>query len=504
MDSYPFNKIEPKWQKFWDDNKTFQTLENDNFPPEKRCYVLDMFPYPSGSGLHVGHPEGYTATDIYSRYLRMNGYNVLHPMGFDSFGLPAENYAINTGQHPRKTTEENIIQFIHQIRSLGFSYDWDRMVETHTPEYYRWTQWIFLQLYKKGLAYESRLPINWCSGCKTGLANEEVKDGLCERCGNVVQRRNVRQWVLRITDYAEELLAGLQDLDWPESIKSMQRNWIGRSEGTDIYFQLAGEAAEHGKIKVYSTRPDTLFGATYLVLAPEHTLVRKIYTPSQKAHVEEYITSASHKSDLERTDIAKSKSGVFTGACAVNPVTQKEVPVWISDYILISYGTGAIMAVPAHDQRDWEFAKIFNLPIVEVLEGGNIQEEAFTGDGPHINSDFLNGLNKTDAIETINTHLESCSKGKKTINFKLRDWIFSRQRYWGEPIPLVHCPACGTIPLKEKDLPLLLPEVESYKPTGEAESPLANVGNWVNTPCPKCSRMSRRETNTMPQWAGSC
>ena len=519
MSSYPFRDIEPKWQKYWEEHKTFRAAENPAFPKEKRRYVLDMFPYPSGAGLHVGHPEGYTATDIYCRYLRMNGYNVLHPMGFDSFGLPAENYAIETGRPPRQITEVNILQFTRQIKSLGFSYDWDRAIETHTPDYYRWTQWIFLQLYKKGLAYEAELPINWCPSCRTGLANEEVKDGKCERCGQIVERRSIRQWVLRITAYAEELLEGLESLDWPESIKAMQRNWIGRSEGANVSFALAdapGPAvpgtpdtpgtpgSNEDTIEVYTTRPDTLFGATYMVLAPEHPLVPRITTDACRSAVDAYIARAGRKSDLERTDLAKEKTGVFTGAHAVNPVNGRHLPVWISDYILISYGTGAVMAVPGHDQRDWEFAREFNLPIVEVLQGGDITQEAFTGDGPHINSDYLNGLGRDEAAAAVIEKLEAQGTGFRTVNYKLRDWIFSRQRYWGEPIPLVHCPACGTVPVPEEQLPLTLPEVKSYEPTGTGESPLAAIEDWVTCECPDCGAPARRETNTMPQWAGSC
>ena len=511
MSSYPFRDIEPKWQKYWEDRKTFRAAENPAFPKEKRRYVLDMFPYPSGAGLHVGHPEGYTATDIYCRYLRMNGYNVLHPMGFDSFGLPAENYAIQTGRPPRQITEVNILQFTRQIKSLGFSCDWDRTIETHTPDYYRWTQWIFLQLYKKGLAYESELPINWCPACKTGLANEEVKDGKCERCGRIVERRSIRQWVLRITAYAEELLEGLESLDWPESIKAMQRNWIGRSEGANVSFALAPGSAAPGslssnedKIEVYTTRPDTLFGATYMVLAPEHPLVPRITTDARRSAVDAYIAKAGRKSDLERTDLAKEKTGVFTGAHAVNPVNGRHLPVWISDYILISYGTGAVMAVPGHDQRDWEFAREFNLPIVEVLQGGDITKEAFTGDGPHINSDYLDGLGRDEAAAAVIEKLEAQGTGFRTVNYKLRDWIFSRQRYWGEPIPLVHCSSCGTVPVPEEQLPLTLPEVKSYEPTGTGESPLAAIEDWVTCECPDCGAPARRETNTMPQWAGSC
>lgn len=501
MSKYDFSSIEKKWQKFWDDNQTFLVKEDESFAKEKRRYVLDMFPYPSGAGLHVGHPEGYTATDIYCRFLRMNGYNVLHPMGFDSFGLPAENYAIKTGTHPKITTETNIDHFREQIKSLGFCYDWSREVSTHDENYYRWTQWLFLKLFEKGLAYESDMPINWCPDCKTGLANEEVKEGFCERCGSQVTRKNLRQWVLKITAYAEALLEGLEDLDWPESVKTMQRNWIGRSQGANVKFALAkGE----GVLEVYTTRPDTLFGATYMVIAPEHPLVDSLTTATQKAAVEAYRSQAALKSDLERTDLAKDKTGVFTGSYAINPVNGQEIPIWISDYILISYGTGAIMAVPAHDQRDWEFAKKFQLPMIAVLEGGDIEKEAYVQDGVHINSEFLNGLGKADAIDKIIEFLESKGVGKRTVNYKLRDWIFSRQRYWGEPIPLIHCPCCGTVAVPEEDLPLTLPQVNKYEPTGTGESPLAAIDEWVNTTCPKCGKPAKRETNTMPQWAGSC
>ncbi|HAK44421.1 MAG TPA: leucine--tRNA ligase [Spirochaeta sp.] len=501
MSKYPFTEIEPKWQKYWEDNNSFRVEEDPSFPPEKRMYVLDMFPYPSGAGLHVGHPEGYTATDIYCRYLRMNGYNVLHPMGFDSFGLPAENYAIKTGTHPKATTEKNIEHFTKQIKSLGFSYDWSREIKTHTPEYYRWTQWIFLQLYKKGLAYESSAPINWCPSCLTGLANEEVNDGTCDRCGAQVEKKNIRQWILKITEYADKLLEGLDELDWPESIKAMQRNWIGRSTGADVKFKI-----EHldKELTVYTTRPDTLFGATYMVLSPEHPLVDALTTDEHKSAVEDYLRAASLKSDLERTDLAKEKTGVFSGSYAINPVNEQKIPIWIADYVLISYGTGAIMAVPGHDERDWEFAKVFNLPIIEVLQGGNIDEAAFTGDGLHVNSGPLDGLGKQEAIDKITAWLEGQELGEAAVNYKLRDWIFSRQRYWGEPIPLVHCPDCGIVPVPEDQLPLTLPEVESYEPSGTGESPLARIEEWVNTSCPVCGKAAKRETNTMPQWAGSC
>jgi len=501
MSKYPFSQIEKKWQDYWDEQKTFKVSEDPSVPEDKRLYVLDMFPYPSSQGLHVGHPEGYTASDIYSRFMRMRGYKVLHPMGFDSFGLPAENYAIKTGTHPRISTEKNIELFIKQIKTLGFSYDWDRQVSTHSPDYYKWTQWIFLKIFEQGLAYEDEAPINWCPSCKTGLANEEVKDGKCERCGAEVSRKSIRQWILKITEYADRLLEDLELLDWSESIKTMQRNWIGRSEGADVKFKLAEYDEE---FEVFTTRPDTLFGATYMVLAPEHPLVEKITTPDQQKAVRAYLDAAKKKSDLERTDLAKEKTGVFTGAYAINPVNDEKIPIWVADYVLISYGSGAIMAVPAHDQRDWEFAKEFDLPIIEVLKGGNVDEEAFVGDGPHVNSSYLDGLNKEESIEQINNWLEERGLGKRAINYKLRDWIFSRQRYWGEPIPIVHCEKCGTVTVPESELPLRLPEVESYKPTGTGESPLAAIDEWVNTTCPACGGPAKRETNTMPQWAGSC
>lgn len=507
MSKYPFESIEPKWQKYWDDNKTFKTVEDANVPKEKRRYVLDMFPYPSAQGLHVGHPEGYTATDIYCRYLRMNGFNVLHPMGYDAFGLPAENYAIKTGTHPKVTTFANIEHFTKQIKALGFSYDWDREIKTCTPDYYKWTQWIFLQLYKKGLAYESNTPINWCPSCQTGLANEEVKEGKCDRCGSQVTHKTIRQWVLKITAYADRLLEDLDQLDWPESVKLMQRNWIGRSTGAEVNFTIAdkdGKATDQ-KLTVYTTRCDTLFGATYMVVSPEHPLVEKLTTPEQKEAVEAYVDAAAKKSDLERTDLAKDKTGVFSGSYAINPVNGKLIPIWIADYVLISYGTGAIMAVPAHDDRDWEFAKKFNLPIIEVLKSEvDVQEQAWTEDGIHVNSEFLDGLNKKDAIEKMLAWLAENNCGKAAVNYKLRDWIFSRQRYWGEPIPLIHCPDCGTVEVPEDQLPLELPEVKSYQPTGTGESPLAGIDSWVNCKCPKCGKDARRETNTMPQWAGSC
>ena len=506
MSSYPFSETEPKWQKYWAENKTFAVTEDPSFPKEKRAYVLDMFPYPSGAGLHVGHPEGYTATDIYCRYLRMNGFNVLHPMGFDSFGLPAENYAIQTGTHPAITTEKNINTFRRQIKSLGFCYDWDREISTCDPKYYHWTQWIFEKLYEKGLAYESQAPINWCPHCKTGLANEEVKEGKCDRCGAQVEKKNIRQWVLKITAYAQRLLDDLDLVDWPESVKLMQRNWIGKSEGASVLFQVKGlENDPDGKLEVFTTRCDTLFGATYMVISPEHPLVGKLTTKDNEKAVKDYISQAAKKSDLDRTDLAKEKTGVFSGSYAINPVNGKEIPIWIADYVLISYGTGAIMAVPAHDTRDWDFAKKFNLPIIEVLKSEvDVQKQAWTEDGVHVNSGFLDGLNKADAIEKMIAFLEERKIGHKMVNFKLRDWIFSRQRYWGEPIPLIHCPHCGTVLVPEKDLPLTLPEVKSYQPSGTGESPLANIDSWVNCKCPKCGSDAKRETNTMPQWGGSC
>ena len=507
MSKYPFQNIEPKWQKYWEDNNIFKVYEDEKFAKDKRRYVLDMFPYPSAAGLHVGHPEGYTATDIYCRYLRMNGYNVLHPMGFDAFGLPAENYAIKTGTHPKVTTNANIEKFTQQIKSLGFSYDWDRCVSTCEPDYYKWTQWIFLQLYKKGLAYEAETPINWCPSCLTGLANEEVKEGKCERCGAIVTHKTIRQWILKITEYADRLDNDLEGLDWPESVKAMQHNWIGKSTGAEVTFTVADKDGKptSNQLTVYTTRCDTLFGATYMVVSPEHKIIPEITTPEQADAVKKYQEEAAKKSDLERTDLAKDKTGVFSGSYAINPVNGKLIPIWIADYVLISYGTGAIMAVPAHDDRDWDFAKKFNLPIIEVLKSEvDVQQQAWTEDGIHVNSEFLDGLNKQDAINKMLEWLTEKGVGKKAINYKLRDWIYSRQRYWGEPIPLVHCPTCGTVPVPEEELPLTLPEVKTYQPTGTGESPLAAIDEWVNCKCPKCGGAAKRETNTMPQWGGSC
>ena len=495
---YDPSKIEPKWQEYWVKNKTFKAEVDKK---REKYYVLDMFPYPSGTGLHVGHPEGYTATDIICRYKRMKGLNILHPMGWDAFGLPAENYAIKTGRHPRDVTEENINIFKKQIQSIGFSYDWDREVDTTDPEYYKWTQWIFLQIYKKGLAYESELPINWCPGCKTGLANEEVVDGKCERCGEETTKKMLRQWVLKITEYADRLLEDLKEVDWPEPIKIMQENWIGRSYGANIEFKIQNSKF---KINTYTTRPDTLFGATYMVLSPEHPLVYKLVTGEYKEKIEKYKEFAMKKSDLERTDLNKEKTGEFIGAYAINPVNNEEIPIWIADYVLMGYGTGAIMCVPAHDTRDWEFAKKFDIPMREVIKGGDIEKEAYTEDGKLVNSDFLNGMDVKESMSKMVRWLEEKQLGVGAVNYKLKDWVFSRQRYWGEPIPIVHCEKCGTVPVPEEDLPLLLPEIKNYEPTGTGESPLASIDEWVNTECPKCKNPAKRETNTMPQWAGSC
>jgi len=495
---YDPRTIEPKWQAYWEKNKTFKTHDDTSKP---KFYALDMFPYPSGSGLHVGHPEGYTATDIVARYKRMRGYNVLHPMGWDAFGLPAEQHALNTGEHPRGFTEQNINNFRRQIKSLGFSYDWDREISTTDPEYYKWTQWIFLQLYKKGLAYVAEVPVNWCPALGTVLANEEVINGVSERGGHPVIRKPMRQWMLKITEYAERLLEDLEELDWPESIKEMQRNWIGKSQGAEVTFAIDGHDAS---ITVFTTRPDTLFGATYCVLAPEHELVDKITTEAQREAVEAYREAAARKSDLERTDLAKEKTGVFTGAYAVNPVNGAKLPVWIADYVLGGYGTGAIMAVPAHDQRDWEFAKKYDLPIIEVVRGGDVTKEAFTGDGPHVNSGLLDGLHNEEAKAKMIEWLEREGKGRAKTTYRLRDWLFSRQRYWGEPIPILHLEDGTMKPVPEEDLPLLLPDLDEIKPSGTGESPLANATDWVNTVDPETGLKARRETNTMPQWAGSC
>ncbi|MEI8063410.1 MAG: leucine--tRNA ligase [Verrucomicrobiota bacterium] len=497
---YPFDVIEPKWQHFWHDNKTFAAQED---PAKKKLYVLDMFPYPSGAGLHVGHPEGYTATDIYCRYKRMCGCNVLHPMGWDAFGLPAEQHAIDTGTQPAVTTQKNIANFRRQIQMLGFSYDWDREVDTTDPEYFKWTQWIFLQLFKKGLAYEAEIPVWWCDGCKAVLANEEVNaDGTCDRRGHKeVYRRPLRQWILRITKYADRLLKDLELVNWPESIKEQQRNWIGRSEGAEVDFQTEAGAT----LRIFTTRPDTLFGATYMVLAPEHPLVATLTTPVQQATVEAYRLAAAKKSELERTQLAKDKTGVFTGSYAINPVNQEKIPIWVADYVMMGYGTGAIMAVPAHDKRDFEFAQKFGLEIRTVVQPpAGSDPLGFTGDGISVNSGMITGLSTPAAKERITGWLAEKGLGKATVNFKLRDWLFSRQRYWGEPIPIVHCAKCGTVPVPEDELPLRLPAMTDYKPSGSAEPPLAKATDWVNCRCPQCGGPGQRETNTMPQWAGSC
>ncbi|COX83542.1 leucine--tRNA ligase [Staphylococcus aureus] len=498
MLNYNHNQIEKKWQDYWDENKTFKT--NDNLG-QKKFYALDMFPYPSGAGLHVGHPEGYTATDIISRYKRMQGYNVLHPMGWDAFGLPAEQYALDTGNDPREFTKKNIQTFKRQIKELGFSYDWDREVNTTDPEYYKWTQWIFIQLYNKGLAYVDEVAVNWCPALGTVLSNEEVIDGVSERGGHPVYRKPMKQWVLKITEYADQLLADLDDLDWPESLKDMQRNWIGRSEGAKVSFDVDNT---EGKVEVFTTRPDTIYGASFLVLSPEHALVNSITTDEYKEKVKAYQTEASKKSDLERTDLVKDKSGVFTGAYATNPLSGEKVQIWIADYVLSTYGTGAIMAVPAHDDRDYEFAKKFDLPIIEVIEGGNVEEAAYTGEGKHINSGELDGLENEAAITKAIQLLEQKGAGEKKVNYKLRDWLFSRQRYWGEPIPVIHWEDGTMTTVPEEELPLLLPETDEIKPSGTGESPLANIDSFVNVVDEKTGMKGRRETNTMPQWAGSC
>ncbi|MED4353900.1 leucine--tRNA ligase [Schinkia azotoformans] len=496
--SFDHKIIEKKWQNHWEENKTFKTTEEKDKP---KFYALDMFPYPSGAGLHVGHPEGYTATDILSRLKRMQGYNVLHPMGWDAFGLPAEQYALDTGNDPAEFTAKNINTFKRQIKSLGFSYDWDREINTTDPNYYKWTQWIFLKLYEKGLAYVDEVPVNWCPALGTVLANEEVIDGKSERGGHPVIRKPMRQWILKITEYADRLLEDLEELDWPESIKEMQRNWIGRSEGAEIIFEIAGT---NQSFEVFTTRPDTIFGATYAVLAPEHPLVAEITTAEQKAEIDAYLEKVQSKSDLERTDLAKEKTGVFTGAYAINPVNGEKMPIWIADYVLMGYGSGAIMAVPAHDERDYEFAVKFELPIKEVVAGGDISKEAYTGDGVHVNSDFLNGLNKEDGIKKAIEWFESNSKGKKKVSYRLRDWLFSRQRYWGEPIPVIHWEDGTTTTVPESELPLILPKTNNIKPSGTGESPLAIIEDWVNVVDPETGKKGRRETNTMPQWAGSC
>ena len=500
MKRYDHKAIEKKWQDIWEEKEAFKANEGTDKP---KFFALIEFPYPSGQGLHVGHPRPYTAMDIVARKRRMQGYNVLFPMGWDAFGLPTENYAIKNKIHPRQVTHDNVAHFKKQLQSLGFSFDWSREVNTTDPEYYRWTQWIFLQLFKKGLAYKKEMAVNWCPSCKCGLANEEVVNGVCERCGTPVEHRMKTQWMLKITEYAQKLIDGLEGLDYIERVKTQQTNWIGRSEGAEVDFTAAGKT-----LTIFTTRPDTLFGATYMVMSPEHP-----YIDEWKDQIENfdeivsYRAYANAKSDFERTELAKEKTGVeIKGICAVNPVNGTEIPIWISDYVLMSYGTGAIMAVPAHDTRDWEFAKKFNLPIIEVVAGGNVEEEAFTDiqTGTMVNSGFLNGKSVAEAKTAIIDWLTEQGIGHRKINYKLRDWVFSRQRYWGEPIPVVYCEHCGGwVPLPEEELPLLLPEVDSYEPGEDGESPLASMTDWVNTTCPVCGGPATRETDTMPQWAGS-
>ena len=503
--SYDHKSIESKWQKFWLENQTFKSEDISANKP--KYYVLDMFPYPSGAGLHVGHALGYVATDIVARYKRMKGFNVLHPMGWDAFGLPAEQYAIKTGTHPKETTQHNVSNFKKQINSLGFSYDWSREINTTDPNYYKWTQWIFMQLYNKGLAYEQEVAVNWCPELKAVLANEEVVNGKSDIGGHPVVRLPMRQWILKITDYAESLLDGLDDLDWPENIKELQKNWIGKSEGVELGFEIDGH---NDTINVYTTRPDTLFGASYMVLAPEHTLIHSIVTDEQRSKVEAYIDETKKKSDFDRTEVNKDKTGVFTGSYAINPFSKEKIEIWIADYVLISYGTGAIMAVPGHDERDWEFASKYNLPIVEVVEGGDVSKAAFTAksDAKIINSSndktlSMDGLTVDRAIKEAISFIEKNSIGRATVNYKLRDWLFSRQRYWGEPFPLIHKDDSVEL-IQEKDLPVMLPEVENYKPSDDGKSPLSLVKNWVELKDESGNIIGLRETNTMPQWAGSC
>ncbi len=495
---YKPQEIEKKWQGYWETNKTFK-VDIDKSKP--KYYILDMFPYPSGAGLHVGHPEGYTATDIVARYKRMKGFNVLHPMGWDAFGLPAEQYALQTGTHPSITTAANIKTFKRQIKSLGFSYDWDREISTCDATYYKWTQWIFTKLYEKGLAYLAEVPVNWCPALGTVLSNEEIIDGKSERGGHEVVRRPMRQWMLRITDYAESLLASLEELDWPEHVLEMQRNWIGKSEGAIVNFKI--HEKDSLSFDIFTTRPDTLYGATYAVLAPEHELIAKITAPSQSSEVNSYVSDAKNKTDRQRQEEAVKKTGVFTGAYAINPVTNSPIPIYIADYVLITYGTGAIMAVPAHDQRDWEFAKKYNLPIKEVVSGGDINSSAHTGSGNLINSDMLDGMDVNSAKEKILSYLVDEKIGTRKVNYKLRDWLFSRQRYWGEPFPIIHTEK-GPELLSAEHLPILLPEVEKYQPTEDGEPPLARAVDWVKIKSADGTVTSLRETNTMPQWAGSC
>ncbi|WP_455257004.1 leucine--tRNA ligase [Peptoniphilus asaccharolyticus] len=501
MSVYNPKDIEKKWQDFWEEHDTYVTKNDYDKEP---FFALVEFPYPSGQGLHVGHPRPYTALDIVARKKRYEGFNVLYPMGWDAFGLPTENYAIKNKIHPAKVTADNVARFKEQLRSIGFSFDWSREINTTDPDYYKWTQWIFLQLYKKGLAYKHEMPINWCPSCKVGLSNEEVIGGHCERCGTEVVRKVKSQWMLKITEYAERLINDLDDVDYIERVKTQQKNWIGRSEGAEIKFSLKDLDYE---LEIFTTRPDTIFGATYMVVAPEHPLIEQFKDKLENLdEIEAYKEEVSKKSDFERSELNQGKTGVeLKGIKAVNPISNKEIPVWISDYVLMTYGSGAIMAVPAHDTRDWEFAKKFGLEIIPVIEGGNIEEAAFvdTNTGIMINSGFMNGLSVKEAIEAMLSHIEEKGLGHKKVNYKLRDWVFSRQRYWGEPIPLVYCEDCGWVPVPEEELPILLPDVENYEPTDDGESPLSNIDSWVNTTCPHCGKPAKRETDTMPQWAGS-
>jgi leucyl-tRNA synthetase len=503
---YNHQEIEKKWQKTWKEEQLYKTIED---PKKQKFYCLDMFPYPSGEGLHVGHPKGYIATDIIARYKMLKGYNVLHPMGWDAFGLPAENFAIKHKVHPRIAVEKNIKRFKEQLEKIGFTYDWNREINTTDPEYYKWTQWIFLQMYKKGLAYESFEPINWCPSCQTGLANEDLENGKCERCGSEIVRKPMRQWVLKMTAYADRLLDDLKLLDWEPEILEQQKNWIGKSHGVEFVMKLmyAGKDKMKDVLRVFTTRIDTVFGMTFCVIAPEHPLVGKIVTHKQKQEVKSYIAAAQKKTDLERTEL-KEKTGVFTGSYAINPFNDAHVPIYIGDFVLGGYGTGAVMAVPAHDQRDFEFAEKYGLDIVEVVKSvdgtSNIADGAFVEDGILVESGEYTGMTSQEAREKMADWLESKGDGSRVIHYKMRDWVFSRQRYWGEPIPLIHCKHCGVVPVPERDLPVLLPEVERYEPSGTGESPLATIDSWVNVLCPKCGAKAKRETNTMPQWAGSC
>ena len=494
---YNHEMVEKKWQKYWEDNNSFEAITGDK---KKPYYILVEFPYPSGAGLHVGHVRSYTAQDAIARMMIMQGYNVLYPMGWDAFGAPAEQYAIKNHIHPKEAVKENIHNFKRQMMDLGFSFDWKREFSTTDPEYYKWTQWQFLQFYKHGMAYKDTVPVNWCPTCKSVLSNEDAAGGVCERCGTQVVQKEKSQWMLRMSEYSEDLLKGLDDTNFAEKVKLGQINWIGKSIGAEVDFKVKDNDL---KFTVFTTRCDTLFGATYCVMAPEHKLVDIITTEEQKEKVNEYKEACKLKNDMERTELNKDKTGVFTGAYAINPVNGKEIPIWISDYVLASYGTGAIMAVPAHDTRDYEFAKKFGMEIIPVLDGGNVEAEAYTEDGLHINSGFLDGLNKEDAINKMLDYLEERNLGKRKANYKMRDWVFSRQRFWGEPIPMVHCDTCGWVPLNESDLPLVLPDVAEYEPTDDGESPLAKITDWVNTTCPKCGGAARRETDTMPNWAGS-